>query len=135
MGEASAGARARSAEDIIADVLAYFAAKKRYGYVDMIGNALDNIIALEALKDAIRDFKSSCIDNPGSDEEAVCPSIEPEKLDWAGDVLASILAQGDTKRLILVTREIAVKALARAPRYTRAKQSKQAGSQAGGGEQ
>ena len=123
MGEASAGARARSAEDVIADVLAYFAAKKRYGYVDMLGNALDSIIALEALKDAIRDFKSSCIDNPGGDEEAVCPSIGAEELERAGEILASTLARSDTKRLILVTREIAVKALARAPRYTRASQA------------
>ncbi|MCE4628243.1 MAG: hypothetical protein F7C34_03740 [Desulfurococcales archaeon] len=130
MGGSQGGARARSAEDIIADVLAYFAAKKRYAYVDMLGNALDNIIALEALKDAIRDFKSSCIDNPGSDDEAVCPSVRPEELERAGEILASTLARSDTKQLILVTREIAVKALARAPKFSRVSQSS-----SGGGEQ
>ncbi|MCE4624520.1 MAG: hypothetical protein F7C35_01465 [Desulfurococcales archaeon] len=119
MSETQSGARVRSAEDVIADVLAYFAAKKRYGYVDMLGNALDNIIALEAVKDAIRDFKSSCIDNPGTDEEVVCPPISPEDLERSGQILSAALSKSDTKELILMTRRIAVKALARAPRFIR----------------
>ena len=130
MSEAQTGARARSAEDVIADVLAYFAAKKRYGYVDMIGNALDNIIALEALKDAIRDFKSSCIDNPGTDEDVVCPQVSPVELDRAGQILAAELSKGDTKELILLTRRVAVKALARAPKFVRRPEK----AEVGGGE-
>ncbi|MCE4602529.1 MAG: hypothetical protein F7C08_02985 [Desulfurococcales archaeon] len=123
MEKEPAEARARRAEDVIADILAYFAAKKRYSYVDMLGNALDNIIALEALKDAIRDFKSSCIDHPGTDEEAICPHISAEDLERAAQILSSTLAKSDTKELILVTREIYVRALARAPRFSHKIQS------------
>ena len=119
MSESGQEARSRRAEEVFADILAYFAAKRRYSYVDMIGNALDNIIAMEVLKDAIRDFKSSCIDNPEPDPDAICPSISEEELEKAGRILSDTLKKADTKNLILITREIAVKALARAPRFAR----------------
>ncbi|NPA96598.1 MAG: hypothetical protein GXO32_03230 [Crenarchaeota archaeon] len=114
-----AGAQARKPKhiDVIVDILAFFAAQKRYSYVDMIGNALDKLLAIDALKDAVRDFKSSCIDQTIPDEEVVCPKIGPEEIDNATRWVTDKIRNAETHEFLLFTRELAVKALARAPRF------------------
>jgi len=112
-------------KNIIVDILAYFAAQKKYGYVDIIGNALDPLLAIDALRDAVRDFKSSCIDQQVPDEEVVCPRLNPWKIDEAVESVVDYIREvGENNRheFLLLTRELAVKALARAPRFKRKKE-------------
>jgi len=107
--------------DVIVNILAFFAAQKKYSYVDMIGNALDKLLAIDALKDAVRDFKSSCIDQAIPDEEVVCPNLDPKEIDYATRWVADKIRNADTHEFLLLTRELAVKALARAPRFKKEK--------------
>ncbi|MEM0340423.1 MAG: hypothetical protein QXV55_04300 [Acidilobaceae archaeon] len=73
-------------------ILAFFAAQRNYGYIDRIGNALDEITVYEAIKDAVRDYHSLCTDKPaqervvevkigGTTFKLRCPNIEPEDIE------------------------------------------------------
>jgi len=112
--------RARSAEDILADVLAFFVAQKKYSYVDILGNALDKLLAMDVVKDAIRDFESACLDGQPI-EEAICPNITAEELEKAGNVITSRIEKASTQEFLMLTRKLAVRALARAPKFKKGK--------------
>ena len=110
-----------SVSDVIADVLAAFAAARRYSYVDRLGNSLDPSAALEALRDALRDFESSCARGGFLDEDldenvcVPCPGVKPEDLKRAVDVFTA--KARDYNEFLRLTREIAVKALSRIHLY------------------
>ena len=101
------------------DVLAYFAAARNYGYVDALTNALDPATALEALVNALRDFKSSCIDRRvAGEEEAVCPQLDLGKLEQSARYFEDLVSKlGGTGDLVLLVRRMALRALARSHRY------------------
>ena len=100
------------------DVLAYFAAARNYGYVDALTNALDPATALEAMVNAIRDFKSTCIDRRPSSEEAICPTIDLGKLEKSARYFEEVVSSlGGTGDLVLLVRRIALRALARSHKY------------------
>ncbi|MEM0366127.1 MAG: hypothetical protein QXD80_07275 [Acidilobaceae archaeon] len=76
----------------LVEILAFFAAQRNYGYIDRIGNALDEITVYEAIKDVLRDYHSLCSDKPAQDRivevkirettfKLRCPNIEPEDLE------------------------------------------------------
>ncbi len=118
-------AKGRPDIDPIIDVFAFFAAMRNYGYVDILGNALERTTALEALATAIRDFRSTCLDaTPAArarleKEEGVrCPSIGAEELQRAVEAFSGITAKLESEgRLVPFLREIYVKALSRASRF------------------
>jgi len=102
-------------------VLAFFSAMKNYGYVDRLGNALNEITAVEALKDAIRDFHSTCLDSPdkcvevkmGSEAlKLKCPEIDVEELHKDLEEFITKLSGKSGDVIVKETRKLALRALA-----------------------
>jgi CRISPR-associated protein Csa5 len=102
-------------------VLAFFAALRNYGYVDRLGNALDEITAIEAVKDAIRDFHSNCLDSAekcveakveGEEVKLKCPDISAEDLMRNLDRFVEDVKDKSGDVIVKVTRRIALAALA-----------------------
>lgn len=108
----------RRYEDSIIDVLAYFVAARNYGYVDIIANALDPLTVREALINALRDFEAACTTGRerSSEKCAVCPKISEEELEKAVGIIEAKLS-GGASEFMTYTRSLALKALARAPKF------------------
>ena len=107
--------------DPIAEILAFFAATRNYGYVDTMANALDASTALEALNSALRDYDSACLAPERPDPRelgAWCPLLgrDAEMISRAVEVFASRVPRLDTACLVLLLRRLAARAYARAPR-------------------
>ncbi len=100
----------------IIEILAYFAANKKYGYIDIIGNSLDPVTFYESLRDALRDFDSAC--NSGhielKENEVPCPQLDPNKVEDALGFILSKIRKSKKDEFVLFSRELALKALARA---------------------
>ncbi len=95
--------------DVLVEVLAFFAAQRNYGYIDRLGNALDEVTAYEALRDALRDYYSICVDR----KQECCPDINPEDLENAIKYFISHLSGKGGDVIVRETRKIALEALAR----------------------
>jgi CRISPR-associated protein Csa5 len=102
-------------------VLAFFAALRNYGYVDRLGNALDEVTALEALKDSIRDFHSLCFDSKdkcvetkigGEEIKLRCPDVSAEDLMKDFDGFIESIKGKPSDVIIKSTRRLALAALA-----------------------
>lgn len=100
---------------VLIDVLAFFASQRNYGYIDRLGNALDEVTAYEALRDALRDYYSVCVDR----KQECCPDVNPEDLEKAIKFFISYISGKGGDVIVRETRKIALEALAR-----RAKASK-----------
>lgn len=106
----------------IVEVFAFYAATRNYGYIDRLANALDEVTAYEAVRDALRDFYSQCVDRQDKCIEVseslkiLCPEVELGELERAvRDFLKRIEGKpGDA--IVRETREIALLALGRKPR-------------------
>jgi len=106
--------------DPIIEVLAFFASMRKYSYVDMLGNALDKVTALEAVSNAVRDFYSNCLDAPPVrrlEEGVTCPRIDRDSLERSIEAFKAIVFKSSSGDLVRFVREIALSALARAPRF------------------
>jgi len=113
----------------IVDVLAFFAARRNYSYVDALANALDPAVALETVYNAVRDFKSTCIDRrhvpcegaEAGEVDARCPEVKPESLDYAvksfAELTEKLYSEGRTSDLTLIYRRLAAEAMGRSLRY------------------
>ncbi|BAN89820.1 hypothetical protein [Aeropyrum camini] len=101
----------------IVDILAFFAAARQYGYVDILANALDPLTAKEALINAIRDYKSVCSKSDyveRSDGVKVkCPKVDPSTLEAAVGWLDKELGSRSPSKILDLTRTLALRALAR----------------------
>jgi len=104
------------------EILSFLGAIEEYSYIDRIGNAIDEISVLEALKDAVRAYYTNCMKEKKCVEYnrelklgVYCPDVKPEELD---QIISSISARvGKVSRieLIKLSRELALKAYARIP--------------------
>lgn len=96
--------------------LAFFAAARNYSYVDRLGNSLSYESVQMALLDALRDFKSTCIDSKPdpSDLGAYCPSVEYKRLEEEVARLLESLKRDTTLR---TARDLALTALAESLKY------------------
>ncbi|MEB2835842.1 MAG: hypothetical protein GSR80_001083 [Desulfurococcales archaeon] len=109
----------------IVDILAFFAAMGNYGYLDVLGNALERTTALEALGNALRDYRSTCLDASPEQrrrleaEEGVrCPRLGPGDLEAAVREFEEVTREKERSgELVVLLREIYVRALARASRF------------------
>ena len=117
------------------EVLAAFAAARNYSYVDRVGNSLEPLAALEALKDALRDFDSTCSrekyikKDEASNLCVPCPRVSSKDLYDAinsiEDIVADMIAEKCDKskkgrrRFLEETRRLATNALSRAGNYRR----------------
>ncbi len=100
--------------DPVIDILAYFTAARRYGYVDALAGALNPEVAKAVVADALRDFEVSCSGGVSREECVKCPSIDPESLKEAVDMLDRLLDKAG-ERFFKTIRSITLKALSRAP--------------------
>ena len=106
----------------IVEILAAFAAARRYSYLDRVGNSLEPLTALEAIRDALRDFDSSCrrggLLYEDRDEGICvpCPKIDSEELKNSIGFFEAMTRRGKREFLEL-TRKLSIRALSRASEY------------------
>ena len=102
----------------LVDILAYFAAARNYGYVDALTNALDPATALDAVVNAVRDFKSSCVDRKPEEEEVRCPKVDLKRLEDSLKYFEESVARlGSGGELVLLLKRLALRALARSHEF------------------
>jgi len=102
-------------------VLSFFAALRNYGYVDRLGNSLDEVTALEAVKDAIRDYHSLCLDSKekcvetrvgGEEIKLKCPDVTAEELARDFNEFLKAIEGKPGSAIVKITRRISLEALA-----------------------
>lgn len=103
----------------LVQVLSYFAAQKVYIYVDSLTNTLDASTAVDTINNALRDYKSNCIDRVPKQDEIQCPKIDLDKLALSVSNFNSIIDEFDKRPsdVILFLRRMALKALADSYKY------------------
>ena len=102
------------------EVLSFMGATGDYSYLDRLGNAIDEISFLEALRDAIRAYYTNCLKERicvEYDREnklgVLCPEIKPEKLEEAISHINEKLRGASRIDIVKISREIALKAYAK----------------------
>lgn len=102
-------------EDLIM-ILGFNGAIGDYSYIDRLGNAIDEISVIEAIKDAIRAYytncskTSKCIEYDREHKQGVlCPEISSERLNNAISWLISQITNSTRIDVIKLSREIALK--------------------------
>ena len=107
----------------LVEVLAAFAAARNYSYVDRVGNSLEPLTAFEAIKDALRDFDSTCsrdryIERDEASNLCVpCPQVSSNDLLNALGIIEDVIE--DKRRFLEITRRLATNALSRTGYYRR----------------
>lgn len=110
----------------IVKLLGFLAATGDYSYVDKIGNAIDEVTLLDALKDALRAYQTYCAGRKevcieyGEGSGISCPELEPDAVERAISeitALASKVSRGEASRIELsrLSRELALRAYAIIP--------------------
>jgi len=106
----------------IIEVLSFLGATGDYSYLDRLGNAIDEISVLEALRDAIRAYYTNCLGERACveyDRESklgvLCPEFKPEELEQAVSQIAVKLSKASRVEIIKLSRELALKAYAKIP--------------------
>lgn len=108
--------------DPLLDVLAFYAGTRNYGYIDRLANAIDEVTAYEAVRDALRDFYSQCVDRRekcvevDEDLRVLCPEVELGLLERAVTEFLRRVKDKPGDVVVRETREIALAALARKPK-------------------
>jgi hypothetical protein len=102
----------------IVDILAYFAAARKYSYVDALQGALNPDTAKIVIADAIRDFEVACGRGRrrSSEEGVICPAVDPAELDNAVKLLDRLL-QKPSARFYQLIRSLTLRALGRASKF------------------
>lgn len=105
----------------LVQVLGFLGALRNYGYIDRVGNAVDEVTLHEALKDAIRAYLSQCIEISSKCVELeknvgiLCPEIDPEKLEASVNLLVREARKSKTD-LLKTSRSLALEAYSAIPR-------------------
>lgn len=106
----------------IVEVLAFLGALGDYGYIDRLGNAIDEITFMEAVRDSIRAFYTNCLEEKRCieyDREkklgALCPDLKPEKLEEVVSGVLRSVEKASRVELIRLSRKIALEAYAKIP--------------------
>lgn len=105
----------------VTKLLGFLGALKDYSYIDRVGNAIDEVTLLEALKDAIRAYHTRCIDQKDACIEydvgvgVKCPELRAEDLERA---VAIAISESRKSRIELsrFSRSVALRAYAAIPR-------------------
>jgi CRISPR-associated protein Csa5 len=104
----------------IVDVLSFLGALGDYSYLDRLGNAIDEVSVLEALRDAIRAYYTNCLEGDKCrvyDREkgvgVLCPDIRPEELEETVSQVVGRISRISRVELIRLSRELALRAYAR----------------------
>jgi len=106
----------------IIEVLSFLGSTGDYSYLDRLGNAIDEISILEALRDAIRAYYTNCLDKRACmeyDRESrigvLCPELKPEDLEQVVSQITAKLGKASRVEIIKLSRELALKAYAKIP--------------------
>jgi CRISPR-associated protein Csa5 len=92
----------------IIDILAYLGSQRDYSYIDRLGNAIDEISIMEAVRDAVRSFYTLC-EKP----ESNCPSIDPQELEKSINALVATINTKPRDQIVKLARELSLKAYAK----------------------
>jgi len=111
--------------DPIVEILAFLGATRNYSYIDRLGNSIDEISILEAVRDALRAYYTWCGSppQPGKIEELSdgtkvrCPDVEEKSLNKAAEVLVGYLNGKSRIDRVKLARELSLKAYAKIPNY------------------
>lgn len=117
--------RVKNSLNPLIEILAAFAAARKYSYLDRIGNSLEPLTALEALKDALRDFDSTCgkessnyIDRDEAKNLCVpCPKVDNEDLYKAVNSIEELITKKDRRKFLEEIRRLAISALSKASKH------------------
>ena len=106
----------------IIQVLSFLGAIGDYSYLDRLGNAIDEISVLEALRDAIRAYYTNCLGKRACVEYnrenklgVLCPEIKSEELEQAVSQITAKISKASRVEIIKMSREFALKAYAKIP--------------------
>jgi len=102
----------------IVDLLSFLGALGDYSYIDRLGNAIDEVSVLEALRDAIRAYYTNCLGEDKCKEYekgkgVLCPDIKPEELEKRVSQLIDNISKASRVELIKLSRDLALRAYAR----------------------
>ncbi|MEM0470454.1 MAG: hypothetical protein QXH02_03595 [Desulfurococcaceae archaeon] len=99
----------------LVQMLGFLGALRNYGYIDRLGNAIDEITVEEALRDAIRAYLSQCGENEETCVEidegvgVKCIKLDPAALERSVDVLLARIRKSKIE-LLKTSRSIALEA-------------------------
>jgi CRISPR-associated protein Csa5 len=104
----------------IIDILSFLGALGDYSYLDRLGNAIDEVSVLEALRDAIRAYYTNCLDvnkckvyDRDQGVGVLCPEIKPEELEETVSQIVGKISRISRVELIKLSRELALRAYAK----------------------
>ncbi len=106
----------------VIEVLSFLGATGDYSYLDRLGNAIDEISVLEALRDAIRAYYTNCLRERVCieyDREnklgVLCPEFKSEELEQVISHITAKISKASRVEIIKLSRELALKAYAKIP--------------------
>jgi len=113
--------------DQIIEVLAFLGATGDYSYIDRLGNSIDDVSILEAVRDALRAYYTLCVSPSRHGETKVrCPDDKLlDGLSKAVDDLANYIAGKSRVEQVKLARELSLRAYARIPNYVKEKEKAQ----------
>lgn len=92
----------------IVTILAYLGSQRDYSYIDRLGNAIDEVSIMEAVRDAVRAFFTVC-----EQPEANCPSIDASELEKSLNALTAVVQAKPRHYVVRLARELSLKAYAK----------------------
>lgn len=105
----------------IIQLLGFLGALRNYGYIDRVGNAIDEVTIEEALRDAIRAYLTQCVEagkkciELGENIGITCPDINPESLEESIKMILKEIKKSKVE-LIKFSRSLALEAYASIPK-------------------
>jgi len=109
--------------DLVVEMLGFLTATRDYSFVDRVGNALDNIVVMDAVKDALRAYLSLCVHSADKRVEVSegkyiqCPELDPEELDKQVNALLNEVRELKGGELVKIARDLATRALSASLKY------------------
>jgi len=106
--------------DQVLNVLSFLGATGDYSYLDRLGNAIDEVSVLEALRDAIRAYYANCLDEQKCieyDKEkklgVKCLNLKSEEIEQEVSHMIARLSKLSRVDVIRLSRELALRAYAK----------------------
>ncbi|AFL66899.1 hypothetical protein [Desulfurococcus amylolyticus] len=106
----------------IVDILAFLGALGDYGYIDRLGNAIDEVTFMEAIRDSIRAYYTNCLDEKKCVEYdktrkagVLCLDLKSDQLEKIVNSILDTISNVSKVDIIKLSRKIALEAYAKIP--------------------